>query len=145
LVRAKRLNEEFDPLLKLTQPIQESVERYVKESLESPYSLILVAEHGGKIIAFLKADVVERVFYDPPREGVIRELYILPEYRRKGLGRRLVVEATHLLRRRGAGLITAEFPSLHKIAVEFYEKMGFRPIISKYAVEIDKTSRIAGD
>jgi len=139
MIRAKRLNEEFDPLLRLSPTLQETVTSYVEESLTSPNSLLLVAEHGGRLVGVLKAEVVDRVFYDPPLEGLIRELYILPEYRRKGVAKILVTEASKILQGRGAGLITAEFPSLHKIAMEFYEKMGFRPVFSKYAIEIDKT------
>lgn len=138
MVRAKKLNEEFDPLLKLTSKLQDMVTRYVEEALTSSSSLLLVAEHGGRLVGVLKAEIIDRIFYDPPLEGIIRELYILPEYRRKGVGKMLVTEAFKILQERGAGLLTAEFPSLHKIAVEFYEKMGFRPIFSKYTVEIDR-------
>ncbi|GBC70570.1 hypothetical protein HRbin02_00338 [Candidatus Calditenuaceae archaeon HR02] len=138
MVRAKRLNEEFDPLLKLSSRLQEVVTKYVEEALTSPASLLVVAERGGRLVGILKAEIVNRIFYDPPLEGIIRELYILPEYRRKGVGKMLVTEAFRILQERGAGLLTAEFPSLHKIAVEFYEKMGFRPIFSKYTIEIDR-------
>ncbi|MEM0481893.1 MAG: GNAT family N-acetyltransferase [Nitrososphaerota archaeon] len=142
MMRAKRLNEEFDPLLKLSHRLQEIVTRYVEESFTSPSSLLVVAEHGGRLVGVLKAELVNRIFYDPPLEGIIRELYILPEYRRKGVGKMLVAEAFKILQERGAGLITAEFPSLHKIAVEFYEKMGFRPIFSKYTIEIDRAKMV---
>lgn len=138
LVRAKRLNEEFDPLLKLSTNLTDIISRYIDETLRSTKALLIVAEHAGRLVGVLKADLVDRVFYDPPLEGIIKELYILPEFRRKGVAKILVSEASKTLREKGAGLITAEFPSQHKIAVEFYEKMGFRPIFSKYAVEIDK-------
>jgi len=139
MVRAKRLNEEFDPLLSLSGNIVDTVESYVDESLKSPNSMLMVVELEGKLVGVLKADIVDRVFYEPRLEGVIRELYILPEFRRKGVAKTLVSQASKALRERGAGLITAEFPSHHKIAVDFYTKMGFRPIFSKYAIEIDKT------
>lgn len=138
LIRSKRLNEEFDPLLKLSNHLREAIAKYIDDSLSSTDSLLVVAEGGGRLIGVLKADIVRRIFYDPPFEGIIKELYILPEFRRKGLGRDLVAEASRILRERGAGLITAEFPSMHKLAAEFYERIGFRPIFSKYAIEIDK-------
>ncbi len=141
VTRAKRLNEEFDPLLKLSPTVSRAVERYVEEALRSASSLLLVAEHEGRLVGVLKADLVDRLFYDPPHEGIIRELYVLPEFRRRGVARQLVFEASRILRERNAGIITAEFPSLHKIAVEFYEGMRFRPIFSKYAVEANKTDR----
>ncbi|MDT7878995.1 MAG: GNAT family N-acetyltransferase [Candidatus Caldarchaeales archaeon] len=144
VLRAKRLNEEFDPLLRLSPTVSQAVEKYVDEALQSSRSLVLVAEYEGKLVGVLKADIVDRLFYDPPLEGIIRELYVLPEFRRKGVASLLVLEGSRILKERDAGIITAEFPSLHKIAAEFYENMKFRPIFSKYAIETEKTLRQNG-
>jgi ribosomal protein S18 acetylase RimI-like enzyme len=138
LVRNKRLNEEFDPMLTVTDEIAEVARRYASEAMRDPNSLVLVCEEGGRVVGFLKADVIDRLFYEPRREGVIREFYLLPEFRRRGIGRTMIEKAMEELRSMGAGIITAEFPSQHKIAVSFYEKLGFRPIISKYAKEVTR-------
>jgi len=138
LVRNKRLNEEFDPMLTVTDQIEEVAREYVSEALKDRNSLVLVCEEGGKVVGFLKADVIDRLFYEPRKDGVIREFYLLPEFRRRGIGRIMVERAYEELRSMGAGIITAEFPSQHKIAVSFYENLGFRPIISKYAKEVTR-------
>jgi ribosomal protein S18 acetylase RimI-like enzyme len=138
LVRNKRLNEEFDPMLTVTDEIAEVARRYASEAMRDPNSLVLVCEEGGRVVGFLKADVIDRLFYEPRREGVIREFYLLPEFRRRGIGRTMIEKAMEELRSMGAGIITAEFPSQHKIAVSFYENLGFRPIISKYAKEVTR-------
>jgi len=138
LVRNKRLNEEFDPMLTVTGEIEDVARKYASEALRDPNSLVLVCEEGGRVVGFLKADVVDRLFYEPRREGVIREFYLLPEFRRRGVGRTMIEKAFEELRSMGAGIITAEFPSQHKIAVSFYENLGFRPIISKYAKEVTR-------
>ncbi len=138
LVRNKRLNEEFDPMLTVTGEIEDVARKYASEALKDPNSLVLVCEEGGRVVGFLKADVVDRLFYEPRREGVIREFYLLPEFRRRGVGRTMIEKAFEELRSMGAGIITAEFPSQHKIAVSFYENLGFRPIISKYAKEVTR-------
>ncbi|MCS7118342.1 MAG: GNAT family N-acetyltransferase [Thaumarchaeota archaeon] len=136
LVRNKRLNEEFDPMLTVSSEIRTAARKYLSEALSDAKSLVLVADdQKGKLLAFLKADLVDRVFYNPEREGVIREFYVLPEYRRKGLGKLMIDTAFKELVNMGAGVITAEFPSQHKIAVTFYENVGFRPLFSKYARE----------
>ena len=138
LVRNKRLNEEFDPMLTVNDEIAEVARRYASEAMRDPNSLVLVCEEGGRVVGFLKADVIDRLFYEPRREGVIREFYLLPEFRRRGIGRTMIEKAMEELRSMGAGIITAEFPSQHKIAVSFYENLGFRPIISKYAKEVTR-------
>ncbi len=136
VVRLKRLNEEFDPLLKTREEAIEIAKKYLREALEGGKSVILVAEEAGKVIGILKSDLIERCFYEPRLEGRIIEFYIMPEFRRRGIGRQFIEEAIQRLKARGAQLITAEFPSLNEIAVSFYEKLGFRPIINIYAKEL---------
>jgi ribosomal protein S18 acetylase RimI-like enzyme len=133
-VRLKRLNEEFDPLLRVRVDIAEKSREYFGEALRSPNSLIVVAEDNGKVVGFIKADIRERTFYEPRMEGNIVEFYLLPEYRRRGVGANLLDYTVKLLKEK-AEIITAEFPTLNEIAVEFYTKLGFRGIISVYARE----------
>ncbi|MCS7143223.1 MAG: GNAT family N-acetyltransferase [Aigarchaeota archaeon] len=139
VIRQRRLNEEFDPLLKTSQSLVEAARSYMNEAIKGQRSVLIVAEDAGKIVGVLKADLVDRLFYEPSIEGILRDFYILPEYRRKGLGVRMVNEAIKTLRSLGAGLITAEFPSQHRIAVEFYNKLGFRPLISIYARQAEES------
>ncbi|MEM4301596.1 MAG: GNAT family N-acetyltransferase, partial [Candidatus Caldarchaeum sp.] len=70
----------------------------------------------------------------PKIEGKIVEFYLLPEYRRKKHGAELLDYAVKMLKDR-VEIITAEFPSLNEIAVEFYTRLGFRGIVSIYARE----------
>jgi len=132
--RLKRLNEEFDPLLRVRTDIAEKSMEYFSEALRSPNSLVVVAEDAGKVVGFIKADIRERIFYEPRMEGNIVEFYLLPEYRRKGVGATLLDYTIKLLKEK-AEIITAEFPTLNEIAVEFYTKLGFRGITSVYARE----------
>ncbi len=133
-VRLKRLNEEFDPLLRVRADLAEKSREYFSAALSSPNSLVVVAEDNGKVVGFMKADIRERIFYEPRMEGNIVEFYLLPEYRRRGFGARLLDYAIKLLKER-AEIITAEFPTLNEIAVEFYTKLGFRGVVSLYARE----------
>ncbi len=134
VVRLKRLNEEFDPLLKNVQNVEEACREYMKKAIESRDSLVIVAEHEGRVVGVLKAGFIDRVFYDPPLEGQIQEFYLLPQYRRMGIGKKMLEYAMEKLKDR-VSFITVSFPSLNTIAVSFYQKFGFRPIFSVYAKE----------
>lgn len=134
VARLKRLNEEFDPLLKVSENLEQACREYMKKAIGSQDSLVLVAEHGGRIVGVLKAGYINRVFYDPPLEGQIQEFYILPQYRRMGIGKKMLEHAIEKLRNK-VSFITVSFPSLNTIAVSFYERFGFRPIFSVYARE----------
>ncbi|KUO85661.1 GNAT family N-acetyltransferase [Thermoproteus sp. CP80] len=136
IARLKRLNGEFDPLLKPAENLLAASKEYVKSKISSPSSVVLVAEVDGRAVGVIVGDVEDRLFYEPRMAGIIREFYVLPEFRRKGLGKRMMSEAMDALRRKGAQMIMADFPALNEIAIEFYKKMNFRPIESIYAKEV---------
>ncbi len=69
--------------------------------------------------------------------GVIVELYVHPSYRRRGIARMLVEELSRRLKEMGAKAIAAEFPHLNEIAVNFYRRLGFRPLTSIYIREAE--------
>jgi ribosomal protein S18 acetylase RimI-like enzyme len=140
LVRLKRLNEEFDPLLKVRSDAEERARDVLTSDLSNPDSLVLVAEGTGadrdKVVGVVRALLRERTFYAPEREGVILDIYLLPLHRRRGVGEYMLRETWERLKARGAGVITAEFPTQNEIAARFYAKRGFRPITALHARQV---------
>ena len=137
LVRLKRLNEEFDPLLRVRPDVEARALEVLRRDIGAPEALVLAAEgtgaDAGKLVGVVRALVRERPFYTPEREGVILDIYLLPLYRRHGVGEYLLEETTRRLKAKGAGLVTAEFPVRNEIAVRFYAKRGFRAITALHA------------
>lgn len=133
IVRMKRLNNEFDPLFTVVPDAKERAESYVTKSLKSSNALLLVALAGQKVVGVLRAEVRERVFYLPPKNGHITDFYILPEFRRKALGNEMLERAAAELRKMGASMVTAEVPSQNDIAVRFYTKRGYRSLVQNFA------------
>ena len=128
VVRIKRLNNEFDPLFAVVSDAKSRAERYLAGTVGSPDKLLMVATEGPKVVGVIRAELRERLFYEPHREGFITELYILPEYRRKALGNEMVGQASAALKRMGAQIIVADVPSQNEIANRFYVKRGFRSL-----------------
>ncbi len=137
LLRLKRLNEEFDPLLKVREDAEKKAREVLRAQIADPKALVLAAEgtgaDRGKLVGVVRAVVRERMFYTPELEGVILDIYLLPLYRRRGVGEYLLEEVSSLLKAKGAGVVTAEFPAQNEIAVRFYAKRGFRPVTSIHA------------
>jgi ribosomal protein S18 acetylase RimI-like enzyme len=137
LLRLKRLNEEFDPLLKVRDDADAQARSLLKANIADPKSVVLAAEGVGadkdKVVGFVRAVVRERPFYVPEHEGVILDIYLLPLYRRHRVGEYLLHEVSAALKARGAGVVTAEFPAQNEIASRFYAKRGFRPITAIHA------------
>jgi len=132
LLRLKRLNEEFDPLLKVRDDAEAQAREILRQQIADPKSVVLAAEGIGpdidKVVGVVRAVVRERPFYAPEFEGVIFDIYLLPLYRRHGVGEFLLREVSTALKAKGAGIVTAEFPAQNEIATRFYTKRGFRPV-----------------
>ena len=137
LVRLKRLNEEFDPMLKTRTDVETRAVEVLRADLRNPNAIVLAAEGVGlekdKIVGVVRAAVRERPFYTPEVEGVILDIYLLPLYRRRGVGEFLLEQVTDALKTKGVGIVTAEFPTQNEIAVRFYAKRGFRPVTALHA------------
>lgn len=83
---------------------------------------MFIAEINAKPIGIVNA------FVDKKREekkGFIHDLSILPEFRRKGIGRELVNKALQSLKERGMETAEAEWVRGDKPACKFFESMDF--------------------
>jgi len=135
IVRMKKLNGEFDPLLKVVEDAKERAERYLRESIKTSGHLVLVATKGAKVLGVLRSILDDRLFYQPSKEGRITDFYILPEWRRRNLGDDMLQKATEKLKSMGAEMIVADFPARNEIASRFYTKRGFRALVDTFAIE----------
>ncbi len=133
IFRMKRLNNEFDPLFTVAESAPELARSYLSRSLDSQTNIVLVASSGKKVVAVLRAEIRDRIFYKPSKDGHITDFYILPEYRRRALGNRMLERASTTLHRMGAEMVTAEVPAQNEIAVRFYTKRGFRALNNIFA------------
>lgn len=136
VLRLKKLNEEFDPLYTVRQEAPEATRKYVSDSLDKEDTLVLVAESSGRVVGVIRAEIRSRIFYEPLIVGVITDLYVLPSYRRKGVGEALILSLSKILKSKGIMLVSAEFPPMNKIAVEFYTSLGFKPLLYVFFKEL---------
>ncbi len=137
VARLKTLNEELSQAFRTTAGLEEEAARYIEESMESGSTVILVAESDGEVVGFVKIDFVDRRFYEPRMKAEITDIYVKPMYRRQGLGKLLVEAAKDEARKRGAGIVSAIFPSNNVIAKRFYEGLGFKDFQLELYIKLD--------
>ncbi len=130
--RLKRFNAEHDTLFSLNENLEDIVKKYLKESISLKERDALVAEDNGKIVGIIMVEIIDRLFYKPKNEARITEIYILPEYRKKGLGGKLINEIITRETKKGCMILTVEFPSENLVAHKFYTGKEMRSIISVY-------------
>ncbi len=134
LLRLKRLNSEFDYALRVSSNNEQEIREKLKKIVNDRDNHIsLVIESNKKIVGILISDIIFRIYYDPKYEARIREIYVLPEFRSKGIGKEFIDKFTDVVNDRGINMVTAEFPSLNTMAINFYKNLGFRELIKIYS------------
>ncbi len=68
------------------------------------------------------------------------ELYVDPDWRRRGCATYLLGEAFRLLKRRGVGMVEAQTMSTNEAALAFYEQLGFVEVDQGHVFRKDATS-----
>jgi ribosomal protein S18 acetylase RimI-like enzyme len=136
VIRLKKFNSEHDPLFNLSEKLEENVNSYLNSAIKLETRDVLVADHDGKIVGLIMADIMDRLFYVPKRELRITEIYLLPEYRKMGLGKKLIDALIDKEKGKGCEVLTVEFPTENLVAHKFYTGQGMRSIISVYGKKI---------
>lgn len=96
-----------------------------KKVLQSPSNHIFVAEEGKKIIGFASFSVRMVVRYSKPI-AELDELYVVPEYRKTGVGRKLMEAVLKTANELDCHRLFVESQYKHIIAHKFYEILGFK-------------------
>lgn len=95
-----------------------------KEALASPNNYIYVAIDKSKLVGFVTFSVRTVVRYPKPI-AEMDEFYVLPDYRRRGLGTRLMETVLNKAAELGCYRMFIETHYQHKPAQKLYEKMKF--------------------
>jgi len=102
----------------------------------------LVAEVDGRIVGYVMTRVdrgLGYVYWKPFKKlGHIVSIAVLPEFRRRGIGMRLMIEAMRRLKEvYGASEVYLEVRVSNDAAIRLYEKLGFRKVkqLRKYYLD----------
>lgn len=94
---------------------------FLSELLENDRAHYLVARMDGRAVGYVGIWLVAD-------EGHITNVAVHPDYRSRGVGRRLMEAITDLARRRGARRLTLEVRKSNLRAQRLYESLGFRSV-----------------
>lgn len=135
VVRFYMFNEEFDPAMEVSEDIKGKAIDIVRRRIESK-ELVLVATQEGKIVGYVYGVVTENPLLARKKIGVLKELYVIPEERGRGVATVLIENAMKELSSMGVSYVAVEFPTRNIVARKFYEKLGFREYMSIYLKEV---------
>ncbi|RLE75019.1 MAG: hypothetical protein DRJ56_06410 [Thermoprotei archaeon] len=88
---------------------------------------VLVAESNGQVIGYILFRIrTDLPLWSPHKMATIYDLYVRPDFRRKGVATELLARALEVMRSRGATLVMITALVANEPALRLYRKMGFR-------------------
>jgi len=122
--------EKSNPLIwRITEEGKELIKQKVETDLTDSNVVVLLAEVGGEIIGYIRGEVTSRIDHMPRTVGQVSLMYVLKQFRRKGVGRRLMKELCKFFNSSKAENLTVRYVLGNKEAESFWRKLGFEPII----------------
>ena len=141
LIRALALYEKLEDQVTMTE------ERLAGALFgERPYAETLIAEDGGEAVGFALFFHNFSTFLAQP--GIyLEDLFVKPEHRGKGIGRKLLQRLAWLAVDRGCGRLEWAVLDWNVEAIKFYERLGARPNSDwvVYRMTSDALQRLAGE
>lgn len=114
---------------------------YVKLQLDSRLSRIILLKLDGRIAGFVCAGAPmlnKKYLLEGARNiGVISEIYMLPEFRGRGLAKELYAAAGEYLKTLGANHVMAEVVENNEASLALFDSLGFSPFYSVLIRKLD--------
>jgi|GEM_PF-1939411 len=99
---------------------------FLKEGLLKNRNILLTAMIQEKIVGFASITLPrEMTFEVQDTFGIVSELYVLPEFRKKGIGQKLLEECLSRIKAEGFKRARISVLSADKNAIKLYKKTGF--------------------
>jgi ribosomal protein S18 acetylase RimI-like enzyme len=123
--------EKSNPLIwRITKEGKKLLKQKVENDLADSNIQVLLAEADGEIIGYVQGEVTCRSDHMPTTVGQVSLMYVVKQFRRKGVGRRLVKELCKFFGSNKAEDLTVRYIIGNREAEGFWRKLGFEPIIT---------------
>jgi len=123
--------EESNPMIwHMTEEGKTILKQRVQNELSTNNSHVLIAEMNGEIIGSAHGEITHRTDYTPKTVGSISTVYVVREFRKRGVGALLVKQLCELFDAEGVEDVTLRYIIGNKEAEAFWRKLGFKPIIT---------------
>jgi len=138
------LHQNWDPSkFAVVEDFTDKYGRWLRERVNDPHSVFLVAAADGQPVAFLIGTIDHGIpIYRVSTYGYIRDLWVEESHRRTGIGREIVKMAIARFTQLGVEQVRLEVAAKNPSARPFFESCGFR--ISAIEMLIEQEADIHG-
>jgi GNAT superfamily N-acetyltransferase len=110
--------------------------RFLVSQISNPNSLVLVAEHAGRVIGYVFADVEPTNWMELRGPcGVVQDVYVDEGARRLGAGRELMRAAIAWIRSKGRTQVVLLTKTRNEHAQYLFTTLGFRPTMMEMTLD----------
>jgi ribosomal protein S18 acetylase RimI-like enzyme len=124
-----RMHHDLDParFLPATPRTELGYAAFLESQLDTPGSIVLVAEQDGTVVGYTFA-AVEGVDYMALRgpAGVLHDIVVDPDHRAAGVGHMLLAATVRALRETGIRQVVLSSAARNESAQRLFERRGFR-------------------
>ena len=115
--------EKYDTTLVLNWPLTQEGKEYFEELINNQYVIVVAIENN--IIGYLAGSINKKCSYEAIQYGEINNMFIKEEYRRYGIGRKLINSFKDYCRSNNINNLKVVATSKNRNAIDFYKKNGF--------------------
>jgi ribosomal protein S18 acetylase RimI-like enzyme len=129
--------KEFDDSLNMNWGYSDAGKNYFIGKIKDEKNITFVAEDNAKIVGYLAGGICETQVYRNIKEMTeLENMFILDEYRSKGIGSSLMREFVEWSKNKGAERIHVEASALNHQAINFYKKNNFKEYLLDLELKI---------
>jgi ribosomal protein S18 acetylase RimI-like enzyme len=125
----QKYHEAFDKGFALRKDAKRGIKRFLKRSLHSKKSLLIVAEENNGIVGFLLAILASRPpIYKRRQYGFIIDAYVSEKYRSRGASKRMLREAYSWFKKHKIKEAVLTVHTRNSLGIRVWEKEGFETV-----------------
>src|SRR3989344_6230593 len=107
---------------KMPHPKDNLLRKEFLDILKDKKILLLVVEENKKLIGYMHTTFFKNIYR---KGGYVGDLFVLREFRRKGIATKLINKFIKALKNRGYKMISLSVNIKNKKAIKLYKKVGF--------------------
>ncbi len=123
---------------RITEEGRKLLKQKVEADLADINTHVLIAEAKGETIGYVEGEVTRRSDHMPRIVGQVSFMYVVKQFRRKGVGRRLMKELCKFFSSDKVEDLTVRYIVGNKEAEGFWRKLGFEPIITTSSTNLNE-------
>ena len=111
-----------------SSPLRKKFREYLEKAINKNRPNILVARKRGKLVGFITYEVTKADYFDTNIEkyGEVIELFVSENYRKKGVGKKLLQGAEAYFRQNGIEWIELQVSTFNRNAISAYKHLDYQ-------------------